>query len=644
MKWVISAEIVAAIMLCIILAYAHKGNLLPTFKNKAFRYCLQVTFVSVITNICSTLLLERFSSVPYALNISLLVIYYLSTPLMGVVYFVYTLATIYEKQVDRILHYAKLSSIPAFVYILIVITNPITGALYYLDPVQGYAQGPWIAITYIIFFIYVFLSVIVVFHNRKSMDRTVCYILGIFPFISGFVIIYQYYYPNYILTGTAATSALLIIYLYLQNKQMFTDTLTNLLNRQEFNKMIDLKVKENAPFYVIVISLKEFKFINDKFGQEIGDVMLLQLCRYLKELLPRQSLYRYGGDEFAVIFSHREEMEQVMRHVMERMKAPWKIQNMELRIQYVLGGISYPDVVGTKEEIIKGLESAVSKAKQEKDSVYCFCTTEMMEDLQKDFALVSVLKAGIEKNSFRVFFQPIYDLHTKRYRKAEALLRLPEGEMENVSPDVFIPIAEENGLIGQITYQVLDKACKFVKEIIRLEPDFVGVSINFSIVQFLQEDLEEKVVSIIEQNEVPFDRIKIEITESMLTKNYAQVLDFMKRMNARGIQFLLDDFGTGYSNIAYVLQVPFHTVKLDKSLIWLAMKDEEARIVVQKLTEAFVNIHRHVLAEGIETKEHIEFTSSCGCDYLQGYYYAKPVCASEALDIIHHTIIASEPV
>lgn len=642
MKWVISAEIVAAIMLCIILAYARKGNLLPTFKNKAFQYCLQITFVSVLTNICSTLMLENFSSVPYALNLIVLVIYYLSTPLMGVVYFVYTLANIYEKELNKIIHYAKLSSIPAILYILMVITNPMTRLLYYVDPTSGYMQGPWIAVTYIIFFIYVFLSVVIVFHKRRSMDRTVCYILGIFPFISGFVIIYQYYFPNYILTGTAATSALLIIYLYLQNKQIFTDTLTDLLNRQEFNKMIDLKVKEAQSFYVIVISLKDFKFINDKFGQEIGDVILLQLCGYLKTLLPKPSIYRYGGDEFAVIFTQKEVMDTVLESIMERMKTPWKIQNMEMLVQYVIGGIEYPKVAGTKEEIIKGLESAVSKAKQEKEEITCFCTSDMMKDLQRDFEIVSALKAGIEEESFRVFFQPIYDIHAKRYRKAEALLRLPKGPLEQVSPEVFIPIAEENGLIGQITYQVLDKACKFVKELIKRDIEFLGVSVNFSIVQFLQEDLEERVISIMEENDVPFDKIKIEITESMLTKNYAVVLDFMKKMTARGVQFLLDDFGTGYSNIAYVLQVPFHTVKLDKSLVWLAMKDKQASIVVRKLSEAFVEIDRNVLAEGIETKEHIDFTTSCGCDFLQGYYFSKPVEMEQAIQIIEEGIIAGE--
>lgn len=642
MKWIISSEIVAAIMLCIILVYARKGNLLPTFKNIAFQYCLVITFVSVITNICSTLLLEYVQQVPFALNMALLVVYFLSTPLMGVVYFVYTLANVYEKDKEKILYYAKLASIPAIIYIVSVLLNPFTNDLFYFDTVSGYHRGPWISLTYVVFYVYVLLSIVIVWRHRQNMDKTVCYILGVFPFISSLVILFQFFYPSYILTGTAATSALLIIYLYLQNKQMFTDTLTSLLNRQEFNKMMDIKVKDRHSFSVIVLSLQDFKFINDKFGQEIGDKILLQICHYLKQFLPKQALYRYGGDEFAVIFDNEEQMKSLMKDIVARMSNPWIVSDMELLLHYVIGAILYPDVASTREEIIQGLEYAVMSAKQDKEGNVCFCTNDMMAKLQRSYEIITILKQAIDQNSFQVYFQPIYDVQKKKYRKAEALLRLPENHLGFVSPEEFIPLAEEKGLIGPITYQVLNKTCKFVRELINHEVEFVGVSVNFSIIQFMQEDLEQRVVEIIEQNKIPFDKIKIEITESMLAVNYALVLDFMQKMTKRGVQFLLDDFGTGYSNISYVLSVPFHTVKLDKSLIWMAMKDENAAKVLEKICEAFIGIGRHVLAEGIETKEHIAFVKACGCEYLQGYYYARPVPADQALHIIEHTIIASK--
>ena len=172
--------------------------------------------------------------------------------------------------------------------------------------------------------------------------------------------------------------------------------------------------------------------------------------------------------------------------------------------------------------------------------------------------------------------------------------------------------------------------------------DFVGVSVNFSVIQFMQENVEQKVLHIIDQYHIPYDLIKIEITESMLATNYDAIMQFMSNMTKHGIQFLLDDFGTGYSNISYVLKVPFHTVKIDKSLVWQAMKDKKAAILVRKMAEAFKEVGLHVLAEGIETQEHIDFMKSCGCDYLQGYYYSRPLPKQKALDTIIHNEVANK--
>lgn len=641
MRWEISAEIVSAIMLCIILSYSLRGHLLPTLKNVIFQYCLMITFVSIISNILSTLMLEYVDVVPLFLNHIVLFIYYMTTPLMGAVYFVYALASVYEKEPKKILHYALICSTPSIIYFLLVLTNPFTHVFFTLDGPHGYTRGDWIFLTYIIFYIYVLLSVIFVLTRRKNIDKTVCHILVVFPIISSAVILFQYCFPTYILTGTAATSSLLIIYLYLQNRQMFTDTLTNLLNRQEFNKALAMRIHEHKDFVVMVVSLCDFKFINDKFGQEVGDYLLLELCQYLKQLLPGQFIYRYGGDEFALLCT-KDKVKQAIHEINQRMQAPWKINHMDFMINYVIGIVEYPHVAGTQEEIIKGLEIAVSTAKKDKEEKYCICSEAMMQQLQRRYEIVNILKEGIAKDSFQVMFQPIYDVKAKRYRKAEALLRLPENPLGFVSPEEFIPIAEENGLIGPITYQVLDKACHFIEHILKRDIDFLGVSVNFSIVQFLQDDLEEKVLHIIDQHHIPYEKIRIEITESMLATNYEAVLSFMQHMRVKGIQFLLDDFGTGYSNISYVLAVPFHTIKLDKSLIWAAIHNEKSHIVVKKMSEAFLNIGQHVLAEGIETPQHIQFAVECGCDYLQGYYYARPIPEKEALEVIEHSLIAGE--
>lgn len=638
LKWDITAEAVSAILLGIIIIYARKGNLLPTLKNEVFRYCLYVTFFSILTDIISTLLLEHYQTVPYVINTIFLVLYYLSTPLLGMLYFVYVLSHIYNEHEVR--RYALIFSLPGNLYTLLVLTNPFTNYLFSFHTESGYQQGPLIWSTYAVFYIYVLFSLGLVVWKRHQMEHTVSLILEVFPFISALVILFQVIFPHYILTGTAATASLLIIYLNLQNKQLFTDSLTSLLNRQEFNKMVDLNISEHKKFYVLVLSMKGFKFVNDKFGQEIGDQILLCLCQYLKTLVPKHNLYRYGGDEFALLSYDEATIMEILEKIRMRMKAPWEIDGMNFMLNYAIGGIAYPTSAANKEEIIHGLEYAVDQVKEDETKDVCFCTMEMVEKIKRNYKILDYLRKCLEEDLFQVYFQPIYDGKTNSYRKAEALLRLPMNELGFLSPEEFIPIAEENGLIAPITYQVLDKTCHFLQQLLQQMPDFISASVNFSLLHFMQNDVEERILEIIDEHQIPYDKIRIEITESMLATDYETVANFMNHMRAHGIEFLMDDFGTGYSNISTVLSVPFHTIKVDKSLVWQAMEHPHAAIVVKKMSEAFNEIGYCVLAEGIETKEQVDFMKSCGCSYFQGYYYARPLPPEEAMEVILHTIIA----
>jgi EAL domain-containing protein (putative c-di-GMP-specific phosphodiesterase class I) len=199
-----------------------------------------------------------------------------------------------------------------------------------------------------------------------------------------------------------------------------------------------------------------------------------------------------------------------------------------------------------------------------------------------------------------------------------------------LSPAEFIPIAEDTGLIIDITYLVLEKVCRFVRKLMDSNVDIVSVSVNFSSVQFAQENVTERVFQIIEKNGVPYSKIKIEITERALIDNYSVVSDFINAIHAKGVRFALDDFGTGYSNISTVLGFPINTVKLDKSLIWSSIENPKSEAVVRHMVAAFKEIGVDVLAEGVENEEHRDFVIDCGCDMIQGFLYSRPVPADQA--------------
>lgn len=642
MEWDISAECVSVIMLNIIMVYSWKGNLLPSRKNQAFRACLLITYLSILTNILSTLLLTQLSSSTYLINQLLLHLNYIFTPLMGVVYYMYTLTTVFEQDPVNLKKHIILAGIPALLYLLCLLTNPLTHLLFSLDPVFGYERGSWVALTYVIFYIYVLFSVFFTISKRRNIDSAVFIILNFFPVLSAVVILFQLLYPNYILTGTAATSALLIIYLYLQNKQMFTDPLTGILNRQEFNHLLEIRMKDTAPYSILVLSLKGFRFINDHFSQKAGDVLLMRICGFLEKQMPTARVFRFSGDEFAIVCRDQQTCTQYHTLLIERMKHSWSVENFNFQIQYGIGILHVEEHNRDKDEIIKGLEYAVMLAKRAEDNETCTCTANMMKRLYRNEKILELLRSCIQENSFVVYYQPIYDLKEQSYTKAEALLRLPPHDLGQLGPDEFIPLAEENGLITEITYQVLRKTCAFLKSLQRTNQSLKGISVNFSAVMFLQQDLGNNILKIIEEYEIPANMLQIEITESMLTRDYHIIISFMQRMQEQGIDFLLDDFGTGYSNISNVLSLPVQTIKIDKSLLWKAMVSREGAIVLQKMCEAFHEVHQLLLVEGVENEEQVAFVRACGCRYIQGYYYAPPLPQRQAQELLEPSETVNE--
>lgn len=237
MRWNIAAESISLVMLGIIWVYSRRGSHLPTLKNRIFQGCLMVTFGAMLTNILSTIMIYQCDQVPMWMTWTVTTVYYVLTPLMGLAYFLYTVSVIYTEngQLKKVI---GVGIIPGVIYVLLVIANPFTKQLFDINLSDGYVRGDWVAATYLVFYAYCLASIIVTVWNYKRIDRKIYHILAAFPILAVVVIVVQQIYPNIILSGSAATCALMIIYLHLQNKQISMDYLTNVPNRQELLNML----------------------------------------------------------------------------------------------------------------------------------------------------------------------------------------------------------------------------------------------------------------------------------------------------------------------------------------------------------------------------------------------------------------------
>lgn len=634
MSWNIAAECISTVMLCIIWNYSRQSHSLPTLKNKLFQVCFLTTFLAMTSNILSTICIQNTGVIPLWVNWPVTTIYFIATPLMGVIYFYYALSILYENQ-PRFPKRWLFLLLPAVFYLLLVISNPFTGSLFSLSLETRYEQGPLIITTYLVFYIYCLFTCVTVVALGKRVDPTIRNILACFPLIAALVVIIQQIFPEVILSGSAATCALLILYLYLQNKQISIDYLLGIPNHKEFLNSLQLQIKrhKDASFTILLVSLRNFKQVNDTYGQQNGDEFLKTVCNYLSNTVKPYQLYRYNGDEFAVLIpeSDKETIIRLVKAIDGRFNQPWKSRDFRCMIGTVIAVTTYPKSADTMEDLINALEYTVSVAKDGKNGNICYCGPGMLDHVKRRFKVIDVLKDALTQGGFQVYYQPIWSVEKQCFTLAESLLRLPSTPLGPLYPSEFIPIAEETGLIVDITYYVLDTVCRFVHDLLDSGITMLeSVTVNFSGVQFSQHNPAEKVISIIESHGIPYRMIKIEITESVLAESRQELEEFIDLMHAKGVEVSLDDFGTGYCNLVSVLSMDVDVIKLDKSLLWAAQKDQKTAIMMKSLARSVHELGMRVVSEGVETDEQMAFAEECCCDWIQGYYYAKPMPGEDA--------------
>lgn len=632
MRWNIAPESISLVILTIIWIYSRKGSHLPTLRNRIFQGCLLVTFSAMLTNIMSTLMIYQYQIVPLWMNWTVTSVYFILTPLMGMVYFFYVVSIVYVDSPKQgwVL---KVGSVPGIIYILMVLMNPFNNVLFDISLERGYVRGPLIWTTYAIFYAYCIASIVVTADKHKYIDRKTIRILSVFPVIALLVIIVQQLFPDIILSGSAATCALLIIYLHLQNKQISLDYLTNVPNRQELLDMLGLRLKRypDREFTLLVMSIREFRQINNACGQHKGDQFLKAVSSFLTEVGPAGNVYRFSGDEFALLFidESNEQIEKCVRQILERMKKTWHIEDYQFVLPIVMGIIRHCEPKETLESIISAIEYAVFQAKSGKCGQVCYCDEKMRGQLERKRQIIKILKEKLKDESFEMFYQPIFSVKEEKFLYAESLMRMNDTPIGPIYPDEFIPIAEETGLIIDITYVILDKVCKFINRLREKGIEIECIHVNFSGAQFSQPNLALRVLNIIEENHTPSSSIKIEFTESTLAESTKVVNEFAMEMEQHGIDMGLDDFGTGYSNFATVIRIPFGTVKLDRSLVIAAMDNKTSALAIKNMVRTFRDLGMRVVMEGVETEEQKQKMIEFGVDQIQGYYYSRPLSGDD---------------
>lgn len=404
------------------------------------------------------------------------------------------------------------------------------------------------------------------------------------------------------------------------------DSLTGLANRKYFLKRLNEKVKLSKPFSLFVIDINRFKQINDMLGHYFADQLLIRIGNNIKKQVSEECfLSRIGGDQYTLICCAvtDEEISQLMTAIYSSFKIPFNVNNYNLKVDISCGGALFPKNGESVGVLLQQADIALRAAKQ-KQSGYVIYNDKLDNDAKSRLEISSKLHNALSNKEFEVYYQPMNKVQSDDGYHLEALIRWPQKEGGFIPPDQFIPIAEQNNLIRQITFFVLDSICN---DLLALKQAGMKACIHINLsARDLQDDLvSEQLAKLIAAGVLLPHELILEVTETAIMKDLSNAKKVLQKLSDQGFVVSLDDFGTGYSSLSMLLELPIHQIKIDRSFVMSMQQEEIGYQIVKSIIFMAHNLNCSVVAEGVETKEVIDELISMHCDYLQGYYYSKPL-------------------
>lgn len=630
MTWHIETEIIALTFVLVLIFDMSKNNPLLSRRDHLFKLISIASLSVIILDIL--LIVFTINNVGGWIYEVTTIMFMLISPFVTLIWFFYTCATLYKgSEIKKSL--MLLGTIPFILTAGIILTNPMSEVFISRSPpFENLSDLGFIVLISTCAF-YSVITILICLYRHNYTRKSKIVILCVFPLMVVLSLYLQKVFPGYLYIGWACSLSLFITYLFLQNRKMSVDVLTGSQSRASLYKRLKKSECGKGSGCLVVISLDDFKFVNQTFGQGNSDMVLKNVSTYLATLVKDRLVYRYNGDEFALVINKQQaiQVREIVNTILTRFNTMWEVNMISFMLSASIAIVEFPKNASTAEQLITSADFAIYEAKRSGKKKAIYFDDKVMRKLRRRHDVESALKRAIDNDGFEVYYQPIYAIDEGRFEYAEALLRLKDAQLGSISPVEFIPIAENSGMIVEITYIVFEKVIRFIKRVKSAGLSLGAVAINLSAVNFMQNDISQKIMQIITENGIDPSEIRLELTEGILVDSFNNVKDVMNRLADQGVLFALDDFGEGYSNISYLINLPFVSVKLDRSII---NSHEKNAVLLDSVIPMLKKMGKKVVAEGVETQWQSDALRQLSCDYIQGFLYAKPMTGDNLIKIL----------
>lgn len=542
---------------------------------------------------------------------------------------------IYRKPYQKVLFI-----MPILLIVLVLLINPFWHIVYYLDAKDTYVRGTLFFLLYLTTAFYIIFGMVVLYRYRTLFSKRRYFaLMFVFPLMIVSVII-QFFYPQLLVEMFAGACGLLFISMMIQRPEETIDIETGLGKLSAYARDMKQIFTNGKPIEIILVNITNYQSLRAMLGYEGMNQMLHTIANRLVKLNKKQKIeaemYYLGVGKFRFVLDskHFNKTEDTAQLVNTMMKKDFQWNQMELALTTCVCIAKCPKDISDVDALL-AFGNDLNTTKYNGEVLYASeIFSKKYYDIMRD--MDRIIERAMTEHKFSVYYQPIYSVEEQRFHSAEALLRLQDDQYGFISPEIFIPAAEKSGAIHKIGAFVLDEVCRFIasEEYQSLHLDYI--EINLSVAQCMQNDLASQVLNTLKRYHVSPDQINLEITETAVSYSQKAMMDNLNILTEAGISFSLDDFGTGYSNMWRIASLPLNIVKLDKSFTDVE-ENPRLLIILQNTIKMIKDMNMKIVVEGIETEKLVDQFSELKCEYIQGYYYSKPIPKQEFIAFIKKT-------